>query len=406
MTVTVSDAAPRRRAGSSVSRPDAATPAAPPADMSTLTGLIDSASTSTPEAWLEAAKSHVADLERELARLQSQEAILKHDLAVQEKVSVEKLREMAAELDNVRRTNERVLAKDRARLEHEFDAKLSAAVASKEKEIISYHERRSTLKMSEERMRRTAEVLRLQRVLKEIEGIARQKLSELNHLKTIRDVALVLECMQHAATTGAPFQVEKDKLTKALMRANSSLGVTAIDAISHDIAARGIPTMDQLVERFNGLKAPVRQAAYVGPNGGLLSHMLSYGLSFLSRHPTGLVAGTDVECTLLEERFAFWVLFACFRRFFASFCLFFDFLCLCFSVANHVAAAILSRANYYLDIGDVDSATREMNQLPGWAHHVASDWLKDARDWLEFHQAIQVVQADCDLARLTTIPVV
>ncbi|KAJ1307301.1 hypothetical protein OPQ81_001411 [Rhizoctonia solani] len=63
----------------------------------------------------------------------------------------------------------------------------------------------------------------------------------------------------------------------------------------------------------------------------------------------------------------------------------------------------LARAEYYLGVKDLDSATREVNQLEGWPKRLVKDWLDAARKRLEVEQALDVVQTGATLASLLVL---
>jgi len=65
--------------------------------------------------------------------------------------------------------------------------------------------------------------------------------------------------------------------------------------------------------------------------------------------------------------------------------------------------SVLSRAEYYMNEKDLDSATRELNRLHGPAKLLLNDWLEAARRRLEVLQALEVVQAQATLASLLLI---
>ncbi|KAG9311475.1 mitochondrial inner membrane protein-domain-containing protein [Chiua virens] len=65
--------------------------------------------------------------------------------------------------------------------------------------------------------------------------------------------------------------------------------------------------------------------------------------------------------------------------------------------------SVLSRAEYYMNEKDLDSATRELNQLAGPAKELLRDWLEAARRRLEIQQALEVVQAQATLASLLVV---
>ena len=52
--------------------------------------------------------------------------------------------------------------------------------------------------------------------------------------------------------------------------------------------------------------------------------------------------------------------------------------------------SVLARAEYYLNEKNLDSATRELNQLKGTARILLTDWLDAARKRLEVLQALEV----------------
>ncbi|CAD5118138.1 DgyrCDS6874 [Dimorphilus gyrociliatus] len=54
---------------------------------------------------------------------------------------------------------------------------------------------------------------------------------------------------------------------------------------------------------------------------------------------------------------------------------------------------ILDNAKHYMEIGDMETALKFMNQLRGEARNVASDWIKDTRKLLEARQAARVLLA-------------
>ncbi|EEB99627.1 hypothetical protein MPER_00660, partial [Moniliophthora perniciosa FA553] len=65
--------------------------------------------------------------------------------------------------------------------------------------------------------------------------------------------------------------------------------------------------------------------------------------------------------------------------------------------------SVLARAEYHLNEKDLDSATRELNQLKGSAKALLHDWLEAARRRLEVEQALQVIQTQATLASLLVV---
>jgi len=60
--------------------------------------------------------------------------------------------------------------------------------------------------------------------------------------------------------------------------------------------------------------------------------------------------------------------------------------------------SVIARAEHYLNEKDLDSATRELNQLKGAPKMLLHDWLEAARRRLEVQQALEAVQTQATLA--------
>ncbi|KAG8766932.1 Formation of crista junctions protein 1 [Ceratobasidium sp. 428] len=65
--------------------------------------------------------------------------------------------------------------------------------------------------------------------------------------------------------------------------------------------------------------------------------------------------------------------------------------------------SVLSRAEYYLGVKNLDAAAREVNQLTGWPGRLVRDWLDAVRRRLEVEQALEVVQTQATLSSLLVL---
>lgn len=110
---------------------------------------------------------------------------------------------------------------------------------------------------------------------------------------------------------------------------------------------RGIATPAQLIDRFRSVANEVRKASLLPENAGVASHVASLALSKLTFKKQGLAPGDDVE-------------------------------------------SVLARTETFLEEGNLDDATREMNALKGWAKILSHDWLNECRRVLEVRQALDV----------------
>ena len=72
-------------------------------------------------------------------------------------------------------------------------------------------------------------------------------------------------------------------------------------------------------------------------------------------------------------------------------------------VEGNDVLSVISRAEYYLNEKDLDSAARELNQLKGAPRTLLSDWLEAARRRLEVLQALEVIQAEATRASLLVV---
>lgn len=123
---------------------------------------------------------------------------------------------------------------------------------------------------------------------------------------------------------------------------------TVLSTIDDNIANNGVDSVSDLSARFAIVREKVRRASLVPEDGGVFAHLLSAMFSRILFRKHGLVKGNDAE-------------------------------------------SILSRVQYYLNENDLDTATRELNQLKGWPKKLAEDWIKAAKNHLEIKQAIEVI---------------
>lgn len=151
----------------------------------------------------------------------------------------------------------------------------------------------------------------------------------------------------------------------------------AIASIHPSAYQRGIPSTAELIDRFRRVAAEVRKAALLPNDAGVASHASSYVLSKVlftkQPGPAAEAGGDDVE-------------------------------------------SVLTRAQTYLEQGELDTAAREVNSLKGWAKTLSRDWLAEVRKVLEVRQALDVSSlsilrnaniwdvADCDVHRRSSKP--
>lgn len=136
---------------------------------------------------------------------------------------------------------------------------------------------------------------------------------------------------------------------------NDEVVNAAIASINPSAYQRGVSPPSQLIDRFRRVASEVRKASLLPDDAGVASHASSWVLSKVMFKKEGLAAGDDVE-------------------------------------------SILTRTHTYLEEGDLDRATRELNGLTGWAKTLSRDWLAEARKVLEVQQALEVRNPTLDVS--------
>lgn len=153
------------------------------------------------------------------------------------------------------------------------------------------------------------------------------------------------------SSTRTPFRDELHVLKSVASAAGKAddVVVAAIESLDKsDVADIGVEPLSDLTAWFVTSVAPRTGAVALVPEygGGVLLHAASSLLSSMRFKRSGLVEGNDV-------------------------------------------LSVLARAEYYLHEKDLDSATRELNQLQGPPKELLRDWLAAARRRLEVQQALQ-----------------
>ncbi|KAJ1978659.1 hypothetical protein H4R35_001811 [Dimargaris xerosporica] len=211
-------------------------------------------------------------------------------------------------------------------------------------------------RVDQERGGRLAQMDRITALLRELEQVSRANadiLREQGQATRINQALLaVRQTVDHTPHQTA-FDTEFQALCKLTRQAQDSYpaSAAALATVDARVADQGIETLVDLQQRFDNVRSQVRQVALVPEDGGMLSHVMAWALSKVMFAKQGLVAGQDVE-------------------------------------------AILSRTEHYLQQADLDSATRELNQLTGWSKRVSQGWVEAARQHLTLKQALQVVETE------------
>ncbi|KAF7976615.1 hypothetical protein HWV62_6124 [Athelia sp. TMB] len=160
-----------------------------------------------------------------------------------------------------------------------------------------------------------------------------------------------------------PFREELRVLRHIAAAKEDPVAVSALETLeTSDVPDVGVEPFADLASWFTTSVAPRVSSVALVPDqdAGVLSHLASHLLSSFRFQRHGLVPGSDV-------------------------------------------LSVLARAEHYMNEKDLDSATRELNQLGGTAKVLLSDWLAAARRRLEVLQALEVVQSQATLASLLVV---
>ncbi|KIJ12785.1 hypothetical protein PAXINDRAFT_82373 [Paxillus involutus ATCC 200175] len=221
------------------------------------------------------------------------------------------------------------------------------------------------VKVEEERGGRLARLDELATDLKRLERLTLDNSSYLDENIRLHGMWTALRAMHAAieAPVRKSFREELRVLRHIAVAKDDPVASVALESLeSSDIPDVGVEPFADLASWFTTSVAPrVSNVALVpDQDAGVLSHLASHLLSSFRFQRYGFTPGSDV-------------------------------------------LSVLSRAEYYMNEKDLDSATRELNQLTGTAKELLHDWLEAARRRLEVQQALEVIQAQATLASLLVV---
>ncbi|CAE6457015.1 unnamed protein product [Rhizoctonia solani] len=221
------------------------------------------------------------------------------------------------------------------------------------------------VRVETERAGRLAKLDSLSTSLKKLERTTADNATYLDQNIRIHGLLSALRATVRQALEGNERRGFRDELRVLRNVAGESEGGEVLDGLlKSQVPDEGVEPRADLVEWFTTSVAPsVRKAALVpDTSAGVLSHLASYIFSSLRSTPAPSLASSGKD-----------------------------------------PMSVLSRAEYYLSLKDLDSATREVNQLEGWPKRLVKDWLDAARKRLEVEQALEVVQTGATLASLLVL---
>ncbi|KAG2145375.1 mitochondrial inner membrane protein Mitofilin [Suillus bovinus] len=221
------------------------------------------------------------------------------------------------------------------------------------------------VRVEQERGGRLAKLDELATSLKRLERLALDNSSYLDENIRVHSMWTAIRAIQSAvdASLRKPFREELRVLRHIAVAKEDTIITAALDSLEQsDMPDIGVEPFADLASWFSTSVRPRVSSVALVPDqdAGVLTHLASHFLSLFRFQRHGLVPGSDV-------------------------------------------LSILSRAEYYMNEKDLDSAARELNQVKGTARELLHDWLEAARRRLEVLQALEVIQSQATIASLLVV---
>ncbi|ORY87855.1 mitochondrial inner membrane protein Mitofilin [Protomyces lactucae-debilis] len=346
-----------------------------------LNGIITTAneygSSSYFQACLENAKEEVLSLNERVHDIKKTEhAELEKKLTDQAKrygeIQQQHIREVNEQIADYERRMTVELEQERERLNQAYTERLKEEVAQVEKlaqkklqnelmeqaiELQRRFNREIGARVEEERGGRLGKLEKLEKGITELKQLNVEAGAFIEDRVKLQDLEVAMHALKNVLheQESRPFIQELAAVKE--IAGEDTLVRAAIGALDRETMENGIPTTGQLADRFRVVADEVRKAALLPEGAGIAGHATSALLSKVLFRKQGMVPGSDVE-------------------------------------------AILARTEAYLEANDLDSATREMNQLKGWPRLLSKDWMTMARRHLEVQQAVDILEQSVVLSAL------
>ncbi len=214
-------------------------------------------------------------------------------------------------------------------------------------------------RVSEERGRRLAKLDHMAAKLKYIQNMSNESSVRLARMQKIQVLLAHVKALERCID-----EPNRQEMAKNIQRLK---GLSEFDEFSRAISSTLVDDVGgefmgkpQLVQQFYDLYPRVREVQFFPDQVGPIGYYFGKFMASLLIEKKGLVAGKDVD-------------------------------------------SVLSRAAYYMNHGNLEEATRELNQLEGWSGHILESWLDKSRRYLEIEQAVRLIETHLTLKSLNVI---
>lgn len=331
------------------------------------------------KAALDNAKDEVLALNSQIAQVQAQEQLkaeTKLNAQAQEygRMQQQQIAEINSQIADYERDMTIQIERERQRLNQAYSERLAEEV--KRIESISEQRLQNELleqaialqkklnrevksRVEEERSGRLGKLEGLQKSIAELKQLNVDSSSFIEERTKLQDLEVALNALKNVLHEPTPRPFIKELAAVKEIGGSDELLRATIESIDRTSYEAGVPTLGQLADRFRSVAEEVRKTSLLPEGAGVAGHATSWLLSKVMFRKRGMVPGSDVE-------------------------------------------AVLARTEAHLEANDLDSATREMNSLTGWAHIISADWLRMARRYLELQQSVDLLENSIILQALRT----
>jgi hypothetical protein len=249
----------------------------------------------------------------------------------------------ATELLIVQKLNEQAAA---------FKESLESDLTKQAEELNAYWKKELKASVDKEKDGRIARLDALTLKLKYLEQIS---IETSTHLSRQIDVIQLSNCVR---SLNRKLEASKTNLKNEMdLLQKLSKNDPLVSTILSSIDLKNYTTREDLVNMYHGIKDELYSNQLLPLENGPISYVISKLMVNLLVKKKGYVPGNDTNATL-------------------------------------------ARIEYFIQKGDLESASREGNSLKGWSRLLADDWLKGLRGYLTIKQAIDILDTRVRLQEL------
>lgn len=256
---------------------------------------------------------------------------------------------------------------------------LAEQLKKQEVRLTNEFEKDLTFELAKQRSAFDGEIAAAMARLKGIEAAVDARADAEKNFQKSKELWLACHSMRQLLEKGAPgndwdskllpLKEAVDKVEEAA--AHHPFVKEIISNMKPETINRGAYTLDSLRERFDVVRKEARKVAMVDKNED--TSLFKY---ILSQVQSWLILDSNLDFSHSEK----------------------------LNPDDLETFSILASARKCLEEGNIDLAVRFMNQLKGLPKQVASEWVKEARNYLESKQAAEILLAHAAANGLETIP--